>query len=262
MVDRNFDDIADKFAKNIYGTTKGKIREAVVWQDLTQLILSHFNGQTLRILDAGGGEGHFSRKLAAMGHQVILCDLSEEMLERANELAEEQGISENMRFIHCAVQDIRQHIEGTVDLVLFHAVLEWISEQKYAIEQLVDIIRPEGVFSVMFYNANGLVMRNAILGNFHLATPHIQRRRKRSLSPQNPLLPQQVDEWLSDCKMEIIGKSGVRVFHDYLQSRQLQQKDFPALLALEQQYCRQEPYISMGRYIHVMARKPIIKDDL
>lgn len=50
MVDRNFDDIADKFAKNIYGTTKGKIREAVVWQDLTHLISQQFHGQTLRIL--------------------------------------------------------------------------------------------------------------------------------------------------------------------------------------------------------------------
>lgn len=262
MADRNFDDIVDKFAKNIYGTTKGKIREAVVWQDLTQLLEAQFKGKVLRILDAGGGEGHFSRKLAALGHQIILCDLSEEMLERAREFAEEEGIMGNMQFVHCAVQDIAQHIDEPVDLVLFHAVLEWISDQKYAIEQLADIIRPEGVFSVMFYNANGLVMRNAILGNFHLATPHIQRRRKRSLSPQKPLFPQQVDEWLVECKMDILGKSGVRVFHDYLQSRQLQQKDFPALLALEQQYCREEPYISMGRYIHVMARKQIQKDDL
>ncbi|UBX48077.1 tRNA uridine 5-oxyacetic acid(34) methyltransferase CmoM [Providencia alcalifaciens] len=262
MADRNFDDIVDKFAKNIYGTTKGKIREAVVWQDLTQLLETHFQGQTLRILDAGGGEGHFSRQLAAMGHQVILCDLSEEMLERASVLADEQGISENISFVHCAVQDISQHLDEPVDFVLFHAVLEWISDQKYALEQLAEIIRPKGIFSVMFYNANGLVMRNAILGNFHLATPHIQRRRKRSLSPQNPLFPQQVDESLIGCGMDILGKSGVRVFHDYLQSRQLQQKDFPALLALEQQYCRDEPYISMGRYIHVMARKQTQKDDL
>ncbi|MGL5588695.1 MAG: tRNA uridine 5-oxyacetic acid(34) methyltransferase CmoM, partial [Aeromonas veronii] len=24
----------------------------------------------------------------------------------------------------------------------------------------------------------------------------------------------------------------------------------------EQQYCRQEPFVSLGRYIHVMAQKP------
>lgn len=54
----------------------------------------------------------------------------------------------------------------------------------------------------------------------------------------------------------------MRVFHDYLQNKQQQQDEFIALLAMEQRYCRQEPFISMGRYIHVMARKPTLKDAL
>lgn len=58
MADRNFDDIAEKFSNNIYGTTKGKIREAVVWQDLEYLLATEFPARSLRILDAGGGEGH------------------------------------------------------------------------------------------------------------------------------------------------------------------------------------------------------------
>lgn len=90
-----------------------------------------------------------------------------------------------MRFIHASFQDIARSLTatGAVDLVLFHAVIEWINEQKSAIKTLADIINPGGAFSIMFYNANGLVMRNAVLGNFHLATPNIQRRRKRSLTP-------------------------------------------------------------------------------
>lgn len=260
MVDRNFDDIAEKFTRNIYGTTKGQIREAVVWQDLDAL-LTRMKPGPLRILDAGGGDGFFSRRLAALGHQVVLCDLSEEMIARAQQAALDDGVAENMSFIHCAAQDIALHTEGAFDLVLFHAVLEWITDQKGAIEALTAIIAGGGALSLMFYNANGLVMRNAILGNFHLATPEIQRRRKRSLSPQNPLMPEQVYQWLDDCRLTIEAKTGVRVFHDYLQSRQLQNRDFPALLALEQRYCRQEPYISLGRYIHVMARKPIRRMD-
>ncbi|WP_340622062.1 tRNA uridine 5-oxyacetic acid(34) methyltransferase CmoM [Xenorhabdus siamensis] len=261
MRDRNFDDIADKFSRNIYGTTKGKIRQAVVWQDIKEL-LNHLPQQPLRILDAGGGEGNMACQLAELGHQVILCDLSEEMIQRAKSNAEERGVLHQMQFIQSPVQEIHRYIEQPVDLILFHAVLEWITDQKDAIEILGDIITPGGALSLMFYNANGLVMRNAILGNFHLATPNIQRRRKRSLSPQNPLVPEQVYQWLVELNMEITGKTGVRVFHDYLQSRQLQNTDFPALLELEQRYCRQEPYISLGRYIHVMARKPTLKSEL
>ncbi len=34
MQDRNFDDIAEKFSRNIYGTTKGQLRQTILWQDL------------------------------------------------------------------------------------------------------------------------------------------------------------------------------------------------------------------------------------
>ncbi len=54
MKDRNFDDIAEKFARNIYGTTKGMLRQAILWQDLDTL-LATFGSRPLRIIDAGGG---------------------------------------------------------------------------------------------------------------------------------------------------------------------------------------------------------------
>ncbi|CRL44866.1 putative S-adenosyl-L-methionine-dependent methyltransferase [Sodalis glossinidius str. 'morsitans'] len=59
-----------------------------------------------------------------------------------------------------------------------------------------------------------------------------------------------------------IGKSSVRVFHYYLQNKQQQQDEFTSMLEMEQRYCRHEPFISMGRYIHVMAHKPTLKDAL
>ncbi|CAA2930431.1 hypothetical protein ARSQ2_01561 [Arsenophonus endosymbiont of Bemisia tabaci Q2] len=90
MVDRNFDDIANKFTQNIYGTTKGKIREAVIWQDLNCL-LDLLPNKPLKILEAGGGEGFLGSKLAAMGQQVIVCDISATMLERAKLLAKEKS---------------------------------------------------------------------------------------------------------------------------------------------------------------------------
>jgi|GEM_PF-7002839 len=54
----------------------------------------------------------------------------------------------------------------------------------------------------------------------------------------------------------VTGKTGVRVFHDYLREKHRQRDEFETLLELETRYCRQEPFISMARYIHVTARKP------
>lgn len=65
-------------------------------------------------------------------------------------------------------------------------------------------------------------------------------------------MPDQVYGWLNDMNMTIRSKSGVRVFNDYLRDKL---KDFDTLLKLEQRYCRQEPFLSLGRYIHVIAQK-------
>lgn len=43
-----------------------------------------------------------------------------------------------------------------------------------------------------------------------------------------------------------MGKTGVRVFHDYLREKHQQRDCYEALLELETRYCRQEPYITLG----------------
>ncbi|AUH01105.1 tRNA uridine 5-oxyacetic acid(34) methyltransferase CmoM [Pectobacteriaceae bacterium C52] len=261
MQDRNFNDIAEKFAQNIYGTTKGKLRQAVLWQDL-EILLSTLPSRPLQILDAGGGAGYMACKLAALGHQVLLCDLSDEMIQRAKTAALAQNVSHNMRFVQCAAQDIASYIEKPVDLVLFHAVLEWVAEPQQALQALTNCLVPGGALSLMFYNHHGLLMRNMVLGNFGYVASGMPKRKRRSLSPDHPLDPQQVYQWLDSLGLTISGKTGVRVFHDYLQNKQQQIDDFDILLALEQRYCRQEPFVSLGRYIHVMANKPLLKDVL
>ena len=54
MQDRNFDDIAEKFSRNIYGTTKGQLRQAILWQDLDR-VLAEMGPQKLRVQASGGG---------------------------------------------------------------------------------------------------------------------------------------------------------------------------------------------------------------
>ncbi|MBK5144784.1 tRNA uridine 5-oxyacetic acid(34) methyltransferase CmoM [Budviciaceae bacterium BWR-B9] len=262
--DRNFDDIAEKFSRNIYGTTKGEIRQTVLWQDLEHL-LSLMPQRPLRILDAGGGEGVMACEMAARGHQVIFCDISAEMLKRAESAAAEKGVSQQIQFIHCAAKDVSDHLEQPVDLVLFHAVLEWVQDQRGTLEALTQCLQPAGMLSLMFYNYNALLFRNITLGNFGYIEAGMQKKKKRTLSPDRPLEPQQVYNWLDEMQMVTISKSGVRVFHDYAQNKQQQQQDFAALLALELRYCRQEPFVSLGRYIHVIAQKPNesnVKDEL
>ncbi|PWI34902.1 tRNA uridine 5-oxyacetic acid(34) methyltransferase CmoM [Vibrio albus] len=266
--DRNFDDIAHKFAKNIYGSEKGEIRQTIVWEDLQDAMallgLSKENSpeadkmpsKPMHVLDAGGGLAQMSQRLAKLGHRVTLCDLSSEMLQLARQDIEDNGLLEHYRLVHSPVQDIAEHLDGKVDMLLFHAVMEWLVEPQEALNIALDQVRPGGVASIMFYNHHGLVLKNVICGNIPHVLEGMPHRKRFKLQPQKGLKPEDVYQWIENAGFEICGKSGIRSFHDYIGNvKHMGEYQFEDVLALERQLCRQEPYLSLGRYIHVWARK-------
>ncbi|UTV28739.1 tRNA uridine 5-oxyacetic acid(34) methyltransferase CmoM [Photobacterium atrarenae] len=255
--DRNFDDLAQKFAKSIYGTAKGEIRQSVVWQDLEQILTVLDTEQPLHILDAGGGLGQLSQKLAAQGHQVTLCDLSGEMLKLAERDIANNGLLAQYRLVHSPVQAIGEHLDCPADLILFHAVMEWLADPKAALDYLMQQVRPGGVVSVMFYNYNGLLFKNLICGNLTHIEQGMPHRKRFKLQPQQALAPEEVYQWLTDAGWTILGKTGVRTFHDYMQTHMVGDYSLEQVIEMEQKLCRQEPYLSLGRYIHVYAQKPL-----
>lgn len=259
MHDRNFDDISQQFARNIYGTSKGKIREIIVWQDIERM-LSQLPNRPLMILDAGGGQGQIACRLAQLGHQVILCDISAMMLAAAEERAQAMGVT--LTCYHCAIQDVISYLKQPVDLILCHAVLEWVNEPQPIIATLAKLLAPDGQLSLMFYNYYALLFKTITLGNFGYAQTGLSKRKKKTLSPDHPRKPEEVYHWLHESGLTIISKTGIRVFHDYMLNKQKQQDAFDELLMLEQRYCQQEPYLSLARYINVIAKKetPLLFD--
>lgn len=261
MHDRNFDDIAEKFSQNIYGTTKGRIRQAILWEALDKIITT-LPERALSVLDAGGGGGQTGCELAARGHRVLLCDLSAKMLAQAQLLADKMMVRDRMQFRQMSAQQIGQHLDKPVDLILLHAVLEWVAEPQALLTTLYDTLQPGGVLSLMFYNLHGLTMRMLTLGNFGYLRAGLRKRKKKTLSPDYPRNPDEVYGWLQDCGFVIEERTGIRVFHDYLRDKNYQTERFDDVLAMEKRYCQQEPFLSLGRYIHVTARRPMRKDEL
>ncbi|MDK1287107.1 methyltransferase domain-containing protein [Pseudoalteromonas umbrosa] len=252
--DRHFCDIAGKFKNNIYGTTKGKIREAVLKRDLDELLSHHFTDKALRILDVGGGQGQLALYLAKRGHHVTLLDVSEPMLDLAKERAQSENLINKMSFIHAQLQDIPALDLGQFDLVLCHAVLEWIVEQQHALTILKNCLKPNSVLSLMYFNKAAQRLANMVYGNFDYVASGLKVKQKVGLSPNQPLESEQVELWLAELSLKTISKTGVRCFHDYLRELQKAEDQFEALLALELQYNRAEPYASIGRYTHLLLQ--------
>lgn len=248
--DRNFDDLAERFNARIYDTGKGQLRLEILKQDLQQFT----EAKPLTIWDAGCGAGQMSLWLAGFGHQLTLCDISEKLLSQARQEFAQARLEAS--FHHASIQQLAPQLP-VFDLVICHAVVEWLATPLETLKQVMDRVKPGGYLSLMFYNRNAMVYKNIIRGGWRLE-PILNDRYigvGNKLSPPNPQYPFELIQFLQNNDFEIKQQSGIRVFSDYLNSETRRQTNEQELLALELQYCRMPTYRDMGRYVHLLTEK-------
>ncbi len=256
--DRNFDDLAPKFKRKVYGGLKGKIRLAVLKKDLEEFYpqaLTQAGSNALHILDAGGGYGPFSLDIAKRGHHITLWDLSGNMLDLAEERFSAAGVVHNLTPCHGPIQDISPDPEHPFDLILCHAVLEWVVDPKGLIDHLMGLLSPGSILSLTFYNLAGMVYKNLLRANYKKIIEKKYSGWPGSLTPTWPREPSEVLSWLSPHPIKILCHSGIRVFHDYILDPTDRDRDPAAVMKLELELSRQLPYRDLGRYQHILCMK-------
>lgn len=247
----NFTGISKKFARNIYGSTKGRIRMAVLKRDLTPFI----DGPKRTVLDVGAGLGQVNEWFLAKGHAVIHTDIAEDMVLEAQQNHEQLGLTRRAQYLAAPLEALATQLpDQQFSLILCHAVLEWVDDGKAALQQLADLLKPGGTLSLMFYNRDAQLMANAVYGNFDYIARGLKVKKTVRLSPQQPRRPNDVEQWIADAGLSVESKTGVRCFHDYLREVEHQQR-YDELLDLEMEYNQQSPFRELGRYQHWLVRK-------
>ncbi len=255
MPDRNFDDLAEHFSRKIYSSDKGEIRLQLIQRELLAVCPQLQGEKPLRVIDIGGGLGQLSAFVANLGHQVVLCDISENMLRKARELIAKTSSDAlpNIDFVHAPLQQISNRVSEGFDLVLFHAVLEWLEQPRQGLQAMLPLLNEQGVLSLMFYNRHSVVFRNMIRGNFRKVHSGDFRGDPGSLTPLNPLDPAEVDVWLEQAGLRTVARRGIRTFYDYMEKGV--ERSVEDIIALEMLYGDREPYCSLGRYQLLHCRR-------
>ena len=247
MSDRHFDELATRFAEKIYGGAKGAIRLAVLQADLAEALPE----RKLRVLDVGAGLGHMSLWLAQRGHDVTLAEPAEPMLIGARQRFAEAG--QSATFIQAPWQELLGQLQQPYDLVLCHAVLEWLAEPAAILPVLHQLTEKNGWLSLAFYNKDALIYRNLLKGHFKKLRSQTYAGERQSLTPQQPLDPRELAAQLAP-HWQVESSSGVRVFHDYMPA-DFQARTEPAdLIEMELAYRRHPTFAGLGRYLHWLCR--------
>jgi len=244
--DQYFDGIADKFNRNIYGTTKGQLRHLMLLEAMKPCLST-----PQRVIEVGGGAGQMAAALAMQGHQVIMTDASADIIELARQ-----------HFIACHVNvPVRQQSLQDINdinafsLVVCHAVLEWLAAPLDALAQMTEQMCSGTYMSLSFFNKDAALFSNLIYGNFDYLDRGMKVKNQVRLNPQHPLSPKEVMQALAGMDVSVEKVSGIRCFHDYLRDKSEQRSAFEQLLSYEKRYFQTEPFCWLGKYIHLLLRK-------
>jgi S-adenosylmethionine-dependent methyltransferase len=246
--DLNFDVIANKFENNIYGTSKGQLRHELLMHYLVKYL--DFPLSQSRVLDAGGGTGEMSKEMLQLGCEVTLTDISADSLQLAKSKCNQHSA------LHIVKGDILSLPEEPLyDVVICHAVLEWLSDPYPVIEKLLRLTAPGGHVSLSFFNKDAQRFGNLLYGNFDYVEQGMKVKKKVRLSPNYPLYPRDVLAYLHTQPVEIVSLAGLRCFHDYLHNRSMQTSHYEQLKQAEIDYGSCEPFMWLGKYFHIMVKK-------
>lgn len=249
--DVNFDPIADAFERDIYDTSRGRVRLYVLQKDMLANIPTIRAGAT--VLDVGGGAGRMAIWLARMGNRVVLSDPSGEMLQRAAQAVSAAGVDQQVRIVESSMQELATRIDECFDVVTCHAVLEWLADPASAVVQLARFMKPGGTLSLMFYNENAAILKGVLRGG--VAEPP-SRDGPQWGRDAVPLAEQAVRGWLGSAGLRVESKAGIRIFHDYIPAASLDAARLAALIAAEEALRSQEPFASLGQHIHLVCKRP------
>jgi SAM-dependent methyltransferase len=240
------------------------VRSAVVWETLDALLTEQADAlgrSALEVVDVGGGTGGLAVPLAELGHSVTVVDPSPDALAALQRRAMDAGVGGRIRAEQGDAGTLAPVLGvASADLLLCHGVLEYVDDPKAAVLDMLEVLRPEGLVSVLVAQRLGALMARALSGRFGAARRLLEDPLGRT-GTDDPV-PRRFDRTslLALFEVEPVrlrAVHGVRLFTDLLPGA-LVDGDVEAgqaLLDLERAASRHPELAAVSAQLHVVLQR-------
>ena len=228
-------------------------RTAVVWEALRPVL----DGTAGDVLDIGGGTGGFAVRVAELGHRVQVVDPSPDALAALDRRARESGVADRVTGQQGELSSLLD-VTGpaSVDVVLCHGVLEVVDDPAAALATIAEVLRPDGVLSLLVAQRHAAVVARAMAGHFQQARTLLDSSAAVGRSGRR-FTQDEITSLLAGAGLEPASVHGVRVFADLVPGSllDLEPGATQALLDLEQAVAERPEYLPLATQLHVIARR-------
>ncbi len=237
-----------------YGSITGLARTHVIDSHLA----AHLEPAPNSILDIGGGAGNQSIPLARRGHRVTILDSSPAMLSKAADAIAREPHDVAMRITLTEGRGEDAGRDGEVfDVVCCHGVLLYLDDPDPMIEAIARSCRPGGMVSIVTKNRETLAVAPARRGEWDRALEAFDARSEvNSLGMTTRAdTVDEITRRLETRGIDIVAWYGVRLFTDLWQGPEPADEDVAAILAVELEASRRDPYRRLSRLFHLIGRR-------
>lgn len=208
-------------------------------------------------MDVGGGAGHQSLPLAREGYEVTIVDPSAAMLERAEALLAQEEPEVTARV--CLVQAGAEGAPGVLGEacfagVLCHGVIMYVDDPRPFVTALADLAQPQAIVSLVAKNADDLAVRPALEGDWSTALAAFDTEWQVNGDTRADSLDD-LTQMLADVGVERTALYGVRLFTDGWTRERPPSDPDSAVLQVELEASRRDPYRLMSRLFHIVGER-------
>jgi S-adenosylmethionine-dependent methyltransferase len=254
-VAKRYDSISREYEGRYQSGYREEIQNAIVFDTLNDLL----KNESLRILDAGGGTGFYSIPYAAKGHDVVILDISEKMLEIAESKVSKLGIQDKVEILLGDMEKIEMP-DASFDVVFCHLALCHVNEPAKALSEFSRLLRKDGLFSLIVENKLFYSISKAFQGDVSEALRRLKENKLTVTVPElGRLRTFERNELLA--LLERVGLKpvrilGLRIFSDYLlYAHKAPPEDLESLREIETMLSRSTDYSSIGRFHFIICQK-------
>jgi ubiquinone/menaquinone biosynthesis C-methylase UbiE len=218
------------------------------------------------VLDAGGGTGKWSIRLAKLGFHVTCTDISEPMLDQARAKAKIEGLDGIIKFKQGDIRDMPEIESDSCDLVLAVGdVISYAMDEHAVVMELYRVCKPGGYCIASVDNTFTYLMMELKSERWELLDDLLSTRITDYSSPHpvRTFLPADLQALFERHGFQVEQIVGKPVITNTVSKRVRRLKlelHYNEMLALEKRFGADPAFVGHGGHLQIAVRKPRIFD--
>lgn len=239
-----------------YETPYWKLYNAITWHNLRKFLPK--NKKSI-ILDAGGGTGYWTIKLAKLGYNVILTDVAKDMLEVARKKIKKAKLEDKITIKKTDIRNMSCFPANRFDMAISEGdPVSYCLNAKKAIKELSRVVKRNKPVVVSVDSKYSIMLNLLNRGSLDKLSSFLKTGIAKREFIFQAFTPEELTKFFRNAGLRVVRIIGKSIFSRLLDKKNRNnviKNNFDEMLKLELKFCDKENIIGFGGHLEIVGIK-------